>query len=166
MSLKLGSNKGNSHQIDVSHLDHILHVDQDNMTITCEPLVTMGDITNLLLPHSLALLCQVEMESLTIGGLSMGLGMETNSHRIGWFQETVEQFEIVTAESPPRVLKVTRDSDPDLFYSLPVRTVWCLGVVVVVVAVLFQQDCVVRVLLVAVSDCTVCTSLTTVAFFA
>jgi len=126
MSTKLGSNKGDSHRINVGHLDHILEIDEANMTITCEPGVNMGDITNVLLPRKLALLCQVEMESLTIGGLSMGLGMETNSHVIGWFQETVEQFEIVTAENPPRALKVTRESDPDLFYSLP-HSVGTLG---------------------------------------
>lgn len=81
----MGSNKGDSHRIHVSHLNQILEVDEENMTITCEPLVNMGDITNVLLPRELALLCQVEMESLTIGGLSMGLGMETNSHVIGWY---------------------------------------------------------------------------------
>jgi len=126
MSTKLGSNKGDAHRINVGHLNHILEIDEKNMTITAEPGVNMGDITNVLLPRKLALLCQVEMEALTIGGLSMGLGMETNSHVIGWFQETVIQFEIVTAECPPRVLKVTRESDPDIFYSLP-HSVGTLG---------------------------------------
>lgn len=129
MSTKLGSNKGDSHRIHVSHLNHILDIDEENMTITCEPCVTMGDITNVLLPKKLALLCQVEMESLTIGGLSMGLGMETNSHTEGWFQETVEEFEIVTAQSPPQVLKVNRQNDPDLFYTLP-HSVGTLGFLV------------------------------------
>lgn len=119
MSIKLGSNKGAAHRIHTQHLNHIIAVDTEKMTITAEPSVNMGDITNLLLPQNLALLCQVEMESLTIGGLSMGLGMETNSHTVGWFQETVVAFEIVTAEPTPRVLKVTRESDPDLFYTLP-----------------------------------------------
>jgi len=129
MSLKLGSNKQNSSKIPVGHLDHILSIDEAGMTITCEPGVNMGDITNVLLPRSLALLCQVEMESLTIGGLSMGLGMETNSHVCGWFQETVECYEIVTAESPPNVLNVTRESDPDLFYTLA-HSVGTLGFLV------------------------------------
>ena len=119
MSTKLGSNKADSHRIRTSHLDHILEVDEQAMTITCEPSVNMGDITNFLLPRGLALLCQIEMESLTIGGVSMGLGMETNSHNLGFFQESVVQFEIVTAESPPRVLKITAESDPDVFYTLP-----------------------------------------------
>lgn len=126
MSTKLGSNKGDAHRIDTSFLNHILDVNEEAMTITCEPGVNMGDITNLLIPRGLALLIQVEMESLTIGGLSMGLGMETNSHNVGWFQETVKEFEIVTGESPPRVRKVTKEDDPDLFYTLP-HSVGTLG---------------------------------------
>ena len=119
MSLTLGSNKGDAHCIKTGHLNHILEVNEEDMTVTCEPAVNMGDITATLLPKQLALLCQVEMESLTIGGLSMGLGMETNSHVVGWFQETVVAFEIVTAEKTPRILKVTRENNPDLFYALP-----------------------------------------------
>jgi delta24-sterol reductase len=126
MSTKLGSNKQNSHQIYTGHLNHILEVDEENMTITAEPAVNMGDITNLLCPRSLALVCQVEMESLTIGGLSMGLGMETNSHNDGWFQESVVAYEIVTAESPPQIRKITAESDPDVFYTLP-HSVGTLG---------------------------------------
>lgn len=118
MSTKLGSNKGDATKIDCSFMNHIVAVDEEAMTITCEPGVNMGDITNLLMPKGLALLIQVEMESLTIGGLSLGLGMETNSHNEGWFQESVKEFEMVTGESPPRVVKVTRENDPDLFYSI------------------------------------------------
>jgi len=129
MSTKLGSNKADSCQIRTSHLDHILEVDEENMSIRAEPSVNMGDITNYLMPRGLALLCQVEMESLTIGGLSMGLGMETNSHNLGWFQESVVEFEIVTAESPPQVRRITPESDPDVFYALP-HSVGTLGFLV------------------------------------
>ena len=44
----------------------------------------------------------IEMEAITLGGVSMGLGVETNGHNVGWFQETVVEFEIVTAQSPPQ----------------------------------------------------------------
>jgi delta24-sterol reductase len=123
VSTKLGSNKGGAHLIDVSHLNHIVSVDLEAMTITAEPAVNMGEITHLLVPQGLALLCQVEMESLTIGGLSMGLGMETNSHTCGFFQETVVAYEIVTATSPPERRIITKESDPDTFYALP----WSVG---------------------------------------
>merc|ERR1711990_764779 len=52
--------------------------------------------------------------------------METNSHNLGWFQESVVEFEIVTAESPPCVRKIRPETDPDIFYALP-HSVGTLG---------------------------------------
>ncbi len=88
MSTKLRSNKADSYRVCTSHLDHIFEVDEQAMTITCEPSVNMGDLKFFSLPRGLALLCQVEMESLTIGGFSMGIGMEINSHNLGFVCET------------------------------------------------------------------------------
>ena len=59
MSTKLGSNKGAAYKVDLQHLDHILSVDKEKLTIKCEPAVNMGDITRCLLPSGLALLCHV-----------------------------------------------------------------------------------------------------------
>ena len=89
------------------------------MTICCEPAVTMGDITSILMPKGYALLLQIEMEAITIGGLSMGLGMETNSHNVGWFQETVVAYEIVTAQSPPQVRSCVDQPTPSLSLACP-----------------------------------------------
>ena len=91
------------------------------MTICCEPSVTMGQITQHLLPKGLALLIQVEMESITIGGVSMGFGMETNSHLIGFFQESVVEYEIINPQG--EVMKINKENDPELFYALP----WSCG---------------------------------------
>lgn len=55
-------------------------------------------MTRHLVPMGFQLAIQVEMEDLTIGGLCMGLGMETNSHTLGLIQETVLAFEIVTSD--------------------------------------------------------------------
>lgn len=123
MSTKLNSNKGNSSLVKTYDLNHIIDVDLENMTITCEPMVTMGQITHHLVPKGYALQIQVEMESITIGGVSMGFGMETNSHRIGFFQESVVEFEIITSDG--KVVKVTAQSDPELFYALP----WSCGTI-------------------------------------
>mmetsp|Transcript_5032 Transcript_5032/g.20108 ORF Transcript_5032/g.20108 Transcript_5032/m.20108 type:complete len:573 (-) Transcript_5032:328-2046(-) len=117
MSTKLSSNKDDANKISTVALNHILELDEENMTITCEPMVTMGMITELLLPKSLALEVQVEMESITIGGITMGFGMETNSHRTGLFQETVVAYEMAMPDAS--IVKVTAESDPELFYALP-----------------------------------------------
>ena len=55
---------------------------------------------------------QVEMESITIGGMAMTLWMETNSFRSGLFQETVVAYEIITSKG--ELMKVTEESDPEL----------------------------------------------------
>ena len=115
--------------IKTENLTHILNVDAENMTITAEPGVTMGRITNHLLPKGLALLIQVEMESITIGGVAMGFGMETNSHVSGFFQESVVAYELVTASG--EVVQVDKDSDPELFYALP----WSCGTIGFLVSV-------------------------------
>jgi len=73
-------------------------VDEEAMTVVCEPLVNMGHLTRVLLPKGLALKVQIEMEDITIGGLSMGLGMETNSHRFGLLQECVRAYDVVLAD--------------------------------------------------------------------
>jgi delta24-sterol reductase len=69
------------------------------------------------------------MEDLTIGGLCMGLGMETNSHRFGLLQETVLAFEIITSHGD--LLRVTKEDNPELFYALP----WSHGTLGFLVAV-------------------------------
>ena len=117
MSTKLSSNKESCAKISTSHLNHILEIDEKNLTITCEPNVSMGQITQALLPKKLALKCQIEMESLTIGGIASGWGLETNSYEHGFFQETVVAYEICTSSG--EVIKVTKESNPDLFYALP-----------------------------------------------
>lgn len=77
----------------------------------------MRYVTRTLVPLGYQLAIQVEMEDLTVGGLCMGLGMETNSHLFGLIQETVMAFEIVTSRGD--LLRVTKDSDPELFACLP-----------------------------------------------
>lgn len=123
MSTKLSSNKGESGKISMGDMTHILRVDEEAMELTAEPSVTMGQISHHLVPKGLALQIQVEMESITIGGVSMGFGMETNSHRIGFFQESVLAYEIITSTGD--VIKVTKESDPKLFYALP----WSCGTI-------------------------------------
>ncbi len=86
-------------------------------------------MTRTLVPLGFQLAIQVEMEDLTIGGLCMGLGMETNSHLYGLIQETVVAFEIVTSRG--ELLRVTQESDPELFAALP----WSHGTLGFLVAV-------------------------------
>ena len=116
MSPKSATFKKDMAQIPIS-LRNVLDIDTKKMTVKVEPMVTMGDITHYLLPKGYALKIQVEMDDLTVGGLCMGLGIETTSHRFGLLFETIRSYELVTAEG--NHLHVTEESYPDLFHTLP-----------------------------------------------
>ena len=62
-----------------------------------------------------------ELDQLTVGGLVMGAGIETSSHRRGLFQHICRSYELVLADGS--LVECSPDQDPDLFYSIP----WSYG---------------------------------------
>ncbi|XP_075987358.1 delta(24)-sterol reductase-like [Anticarsia gemmatalis] len=103
------------------NLVDVLEVDTKNMTVRCEPLVTMGQLSRTLEPLGLALAVVPELDQLTVGGLVMGTGVETSSHVHGLFQHICLQYELVLADGS--VVTCSKDENPDLFYAVP----WSYG---------------------------------------
>jgi len=129
MSPRTASFKSDCFKVECALRD-ILEVDTKKMIIRTEPLVDMRYMTRYLVPMGYQLAIQVEMEDLTIGGLSMGLGMETNCHLYGLIQETVVAFEIVLSDGT--LVRATKDNEhSDLFHALP----WSHGTLGFLVAV-------------------------------
>lgn len=128
MSLRVATFKDNCAKIPIN-LKDILHLDTVKQTVRVEPMVTMGEITHFLVPRGFALAVQVEMDDLTIGGLCMGVGIETSSHRYGFLFETIEAFELITADGTR--LCVSRTENVELFHALP----WSHGTLGFLVAV-------------------------------
>ncbi len=95
----------------------ILEVDEARRIVRVEPLVNMGQITETLLARGWTLPVLPELEELTVGGLIMGFGVETSSHKHGLFQHICEALEIVTAEG--KRVRCSADENPELFYLLP-----------------------------------------------
>jgi FAD/FMN-containing dehydrogenase len=52
-----------------------------------------------------------------IGGLIMGTGIETSSHKFGLFQNTCRAFEVILCDGS--VVKCSLDENSELFYSIP-----------------------------------------------
>lgn len=93
-----------------------------------EPLATMGQLTALLLPLGWTLPVVPELDDLTVGGLLMGFGVETSSHKYGLFQHICVSMDIVTAEGV--VLHCSEQQNADIFYMLP----WSHGTLGLLVA--------------------------------
>merc|ERR1719150_654145 len=105
------------------NLVDILKIDPDRRTVRCEPLVTMGQLTDTLDRLGWTIPIVPELDDLTVGGLVMGTGIETSSHRYGLFQHICKSYELVLADGS--VVECSATSDPDLFYSVP----WSYGTI-------------------------------------
>ena len=74
-----------AHPVKLNLVD-ILAIDTERRVVRCEPLVTVGRLVTALDRLGWTLPIVPEMEDLTLGGLVMGTGLETSSHRHGLFQ--------------------------------------------------------------------------------
>ncbi len=72
----------------------VLEIDTDAKTVRCEPLVTMGQLTHTLDRLGWTIPIVPELDDLTVGGLVMGTGIETSSHKFGLFQHICTSFEV------------------------------------------------------------------------
>eukprot|EP00039_Didymoeca_costata_P007913 m.105347 g.105347 ORF g.105347 m.105347 type:complete len:536 (+) comp13871_c0_seq1:2355-3962(+) len=117
MSLRVGNYKKTSTQIPVMHLNNIVELDRERMVVRVEPMVTMGQVTQLLNPLGLTLPVLPELDDLTVGGLVCGVGVETSSHRYGLFSHTCVSYEIVTAEG--KLERCSAEENPELFRAIP-----------------------------------------------
>lgn len=110
-------NKKECHQIPVPLYD-ILSLNEDKMTVRVEPMVSVGDITRFLIPKGYTLAVTLEIADATLGGLAMGVGMTTYSHKVGLYQEAVVAYEVVIADGS--LVRATRDNEySDLYHCLP-----------------------------------------------
>lgn len=120
ISFREGAYKRTFHKVAINLVD-ILQINTEKGTVWCEPLVTMGQLTHTLTELGWTIPVVPEMDDLTIGGLVMGTGIETSSHKHGLFQHICLSFELVLADGS--LVTCSKDEKPDLFYSVP----WSYG---------------------------------------
>ena len=73
-------------QLFLLHLQPFWYNFNNFRTVKCEPLVTMGQLSRTLNHIGWTIPILPELDDLTIGGLVMGTGIETSSHKYGLFQ--------------------------------------------------------------------------------
>lgn len=95
----------------------ILSIDEARQTVRVEPLASMGQISRSLISRGWILPVVPELDDLTVGGLIMGFGVETSSHKYGLFQFICESFDIVTAEG--KLLHCSATENQELFHLIP-----------------------------------------------
>ncbi|CAG9795989.1 unnamed protein product [Diatraea saccharalis] len=99
-------------------LHDILELDERNMTVRVEPMVTIGQITEYLIPRGYSLAVTIELVDATLGGLAFGTGMSTHSHKAGLYHETITSYDVVLGDGS--LVTATADNEySDLYKSLP-----------------------------------------------
>ena len=110
--------KSKSYQVRVNMYDIL---GMEDGCVVAEPMVNMGQLSHYLIPRGYTLPVLPEMDDLTVGGLIMGVGIETSSHIHGLFNDSVVELEVVTASGD--VVKCSRSENRELFDAIP----WSYG---------------------------------------
>ncbi len=104
--------------LDLSGFDHVLQVDRQARTLEAEGLATFEAIVDHTLPHGLAPLVTPELKHITIGGATVGIGIESNCFRHGFVHDGLIEAEVVLADG--RIVTCTAVNEhADLFGALP-----------------------------------------------
>merc|ERR1712050_227331 len=98
-------------------LPDIQQINEADMTVTVEPAVTIGFLNRVLVNSGFTLPIVPELDTLTIGGLVMGGGIESTSHKYGLFHKLSVEYEIVTADG--ECVIATEEENSDLFKAIP-----------------------------------------------
>ena len=98
-------------------LPDIIKIDEENKLVRVEPMVTIGKLNDFLIGYGWTLPVVPELDDLTIGGLVMGGGIESTSHKYGLFQYICQRFEMVLGNGEKIWCSPTEN--PALFSAIP-----------------------------------------------
>ena len=104
--------------LDLSGFDHVLGLDRQARTLEAEGLATFEAIVDHTLPHGLVPLITPELKPITIGGATVGIGIESNCFRHGFVHDGLVEAEVMLADG--RIVLCTAENEhADLFRALP-----------------------------------------------
>src|SRR5512141_1420823 len=103
--------------LDATTLDHVIAIDRVARTAEVEGMTTYADLVDATLPLGFAPAVVPELKSITVGGATTGLGIESSSFRYGLVHETVDELDVLVADG--RVLRCSPAEHADLFYGFP-----------------------------------------------
>lgn len=105
-------------KIDVSAFNKVITVDLKRKIVQAGGMTTYDDLTKETLKYGFMPAVVPQLKTITIGGAVTGLGIESSSFRYGLVHETVEEMEIVLADSSV-VTCTPNNKYKDLFFAFP-----------------------------------------------
>lgn len=113
-----GRKESTSRLIDLRHFNQPLFIDLKNQTLDVQGLTTFHDILDFVLPYGYAPIITPELKNITVGGATVGIGIETNSFRHGFVHDSVVEAEVLLPHGEV-VVCGPGGKYADLFHALP-----------------------------------------------
>jgi hypothetical protein len=113
-----GRTQLSSREIDLRPFDKPLYLDPIEQTLEVQGLTTYERIVDFTLPLGFLPTITPELKHITIGGATVGIGIETNSYRYGFVHDGLLEAEVLLPNG--EVVVASPDNKySDLFYGLP-----------------------------------------------
>lgn len=106
------------HRLDVRHFNQVIHIDEKERVAEVEGMTTYEDLARETLPFQLMPAVVPQLKSITIGGATAGIGIESSSFKYGFVHETILEIEVLLPDGTIAV--ATKDNEhKDLFFGFP-----------------------------------------------
>ena len=103
------------HRLDVRHFNQVIYVDEKERYAEVEGMTTYEDLVRETLPFQLMPSVVPQLKSITIGGATAGVGIESSSFKYGFVHETILEIEVLLPDGTIAV--ATKDNEhKDLFF--------------------------------------------------
>ncbi|HEX2612999.1 MAG TPA: FAD-binding oxidoreductase [Fibrobacteria bacterium] len=103
--------------VDLGAFREVISLDAATRTLDVEGLATFESIVDYTLPRGFAPLVTPELKHITLGGASVGIGIESNCHKHGFVHDMLLEAEVLLPDG--RIVVATADNEfSDLFRAL------------------------------------------------
>ncbi len=113
-----GRNSNNARKIDLSDFNKVLFIDKEKLTADVQGLTTYETLVDETLHHGLLPLVAPELKHITVGGATVGIGIETNSYKYGFVHDGLIEAEVLLPDGQI-VICNANNKYSDLFHGLP-----------------------------------------------
>ena len=105
-------------EVDLSAFDQSLYLDKQAQTLEVQGLTTYENIVNFTVPRGFLPTVTPELKHITIGGATVGIGIESNCHRYGFVHDGILEADVLLPDGSI-VTCAPEGPHEELFYGLP-----------------------------------------------
>src|SRR5665213_3105688 len=110
-----GREQSNARIVDLSQFNKPLYIDESKQTLEVQGLTTFESIVDFTLPQGFLPLITPELKHITVGGATVGIGIESNSFRYGFVHDSLLEADVLLPDG--RIVTCSQNNEyADLFY--------------------------------------------------